>query len=274
MTEKNKGEKLKMAGSRRDVLSVEARPQIHSRVDMAHWHAQRWKKTPCKQWSACEIIRGTLTTAITANLHTNEQKKIYGNYTYDWIKTFIHTCTQWNAHFHTSVLIRLHKQYSGKKDTQIHTLPLSQWTGRVQAAPASMYYDMNTQTDLYATFILTYILSAQCKHYHEISCYYANNLIQLATPWVTTCSWNTGNNHWYELTGKDRIQWLGLEESQEKKSVEGDREKEETQQIRSDGKMRWEENRWKQKRETQDIECKVGEVQSRQHHGASPAERN
>lgn len=31
----------------------------------------------------------------------------------------------------------------------------------------------------------------------------------------------------------------------------------ETEQIKSDGKMRWEENRWKQKREMQDTECKV-----------------
>jgi len=37
--------------------------------------------------------------------------------------------------------------------------------------------------------------------------------------------------------------------------------------------MRWEESRWKQKRETQDTECKVRVVQRRQHHGASPAEK-
>lgn len=55
---------------------------------------------------------------------------------------------------------------------------------------------------------------------------------------------------------------MGLEESQEKMNVEGDREKKETQQIRSDGKMKWEENRWKQKRETQDTEFKVREYRA------------
>lgn len=59
-----------------------------------------------------------------------------------------------------------------------------------------------------------------------------------------------------------------------KDECRGRRRKIETQQIWSDGKTRWKENRWKQKRETQDTECKVREVQSRQHHGASPAERN
>lgn len=46
------------------------------------------------------------------------------------------------------------------------------------------------------------------------------------------------------------------------------------QPIRKDRQMRCEENRWKQKRETLDTECKVGAAQSRQHRGASPAERN
>lgn len=83
-------------------------------------------------------------------------------------------------------------------------------------------------------------------------------------------------HHLYKLTGEDRIHRFGLEESQEKTSAEGDRgrNKKEKWQIRSDGKMRWEENRWKQKRETQGTECEVREVESRRHHGASPAERN
>lgn len=57
-------------------------------------------------------------------------------------------------------------------------------------------------------------------------------------------------------------------------SVEGEGGKKKTQQMRSNGKMRWEDSRWKQKRETEDRECKVREVQSRRHGGASPAERN
>lgn len=43
---------------------------------------------------------------------------------------------------------------------------------------------------------------------------------------------------------------------------------------RKDLQMRCRGNRWKQKRETADAECKVGAVRSRQHRRASPAERN
>lgn len=72
---------------------------------------------------------------------------------------------------------------------------------------------------------------------------------------------------------QNRIQFSSeLEEGQEKMSVEGEKKK--MQQMWSDGKMRWEDSRWKQKRETEDTEYKVREVQSRRHGGASPAERN
>lgn len=52
------------------------------------------------------------------------------------------------------------------------------------------------------------------------------------------------------LQEQDRIQ-LELEEGQERMSAVGDDEKIKTQQMRSDGKMRWEDSRWKQKRETE-----------------------